>query len=162
MLQSAATSYSWPNAMTFVRIRRVLVVFMALALLWPFARPVLAQLLIDRGVGLILQGDYGSANRFISRAMWLDPDLTTAVDISSLFMTVTAQPSQLKIARAAADRFVAAHPNDMNVRWDRMVLAMKSNDYRSALMDVKVLRALLPGNKQLPAIQQGIEAGLRR
>lgn len=159
---SAAISYSWPKADMALALRRLLVVFMALALLWPFVRPALAELLVDRALGVLVQGDYGQAQRYINRAMWLDPNVTDVVDVDSFLIGISVTPAQLRKVRMRMDTYVALHPDDANVRQDRMVLEMRMRDYPAALRDVHVLEREKPHDKQLPAVEQAINTGLSR
>lgn len=159
---SAATSYSWPKPGIMLSVRRLVVVLAALALMWPLVRPGLAELLVDRAVGVMLVGNYAAAQIYIHRAMWLDSDVTDAIDVNSFLLGMTVTPAQLRTVRTQMDRYVAAHPNDYNVRDDRMVLEMRSGDYRAALADIHILEQWRPKNRQLPAIEQAIHVGLKR
>lgn len=159
---SAATSFSWPKSDVMLALRRLVVVFAALALMWPLVRPGLAELLVDRAVGVMLVGNYEAAQVYIKRAMWLDSDVTDAVDVNSFIIGMTVTPTQMRTVRAQMDRYVAEHPNDYNVRDDRMVLEMRSGDYRAALADIHILEQWQPHNRQLPAVEQAITVGLKR
>ena len=158
----AATSFSWPKSDAVLALRRLVVVLAALALMWPLLRPGLAELLVDRAVGVMLVGNYAQAQRYINRALWIDSDVTDAVDVNSFLLGMTVTPGQLRTVRAQMDRYVAEHPNDYNVRDDRMVLEMRGGDYTAALADVQVLEQWQPRNRQLPAIEQAIRVGLKR
>ncbi len=110
----------------------------------------------------MLQGDYVQAQRYINRAMWIDADVTDAVDVNSFLLGITTTPAQLHAVRAEMDRYVTAHPNDYNIRSDRMVIEMRAHDYAAALQDVRLLRQWQPQNRQLPAIEQAIRSALAR
>ena len=160
-MRSAVISFSWLNSDLTLRLRRFLVVAIVLALAWPFLRPVMAEMLVDRGIGVILQGDYADANRYISRAMWLDPDSVDAADLQSFFTTMTVQPAAVAGALSASNRYVSAHPDDANVRWDRMILEMRMSDYAAALADAQQLHRLQPDKKQLVTMIQLLQQKAR-
>ena len=159
---SVATSFSWPKTEMMLGLRRIVVVFAALALMWPLLRPGLAELLVDRAVGVMLVGNYAQAQIYINRALWLDSDVTDAVDANSFVLGMTVTPAQMHAVREQMDRYVSAHPNDPNVRSDRMVLEMRSGDYTDALADAKVVQQLKPNNRQILAIESAIRVGLQR
>lgn len=162
-MQLAATSSSSHNTADLIGgIRRLAVVVIALALLWPFARPLLAETLVERALGVMVLGDYGTAGTYITRAMRIDSDVADVVDASAFLQTFGASTARLRQSETMLNAYLLRHPDDANARWDRMLLEMRLDDYRDAYADQQILVRLLPDNKQIAKVGEALQTRLNR
>lgn len=162
MLSAAISSSSRNPSETFARVRRLIVVLVVLALLWPFARPLLAETLVERSMGSMVLGDYATAGTYINRALWLDSDVADAVDASAFLQTFGANKERLKQAETMLNAYLVRHPNDANARWDRMLLEMRLEQFADAYADQQIITRLLPDNQQIVKVGQALRARLAR
>jgi len=98
-------------------------------------RPQLADALVVRGDGLLYASRMQAALRAYGRAIAIDGDDAGAVDRYSFFASTTRDRRAMAQAMAVTSAFLARHPDDVAIRFDRAMAERRLGWEGNALVD---------------------------
>lgn len=98
-------------------------------------RAQIALALVTRGDDFLTRGDVSRARQYYLRAVWLDDDLTPAVDRFAFFGAEQRTSSSLRESASVATRYLIRHPDDGLVLADRALCFELLKEYGPAARD---------------------------
>jgi tetratricopeptide (TPR) repeat protein len=150
----ASASTSW-FARNHERLARIGIVVAALALFAPFARAPISQELVVRSQGALFVADYAAADRYLARALWIDPTNLDALDERDFAFTFT-DPNTLAAVTRRLTEDALTHPNDALLLWELAVVRSRAHDRKGALEAARASVALAP-NRQVEILINALE-----
>lgn len=139
-MDSRPSALSRPSA----RALRVLCALFLVAASVPWFRPFLANALVQRSTTYAAAGQPGIASRYLARAAWIDPKAQMVGQETAFLAGLSNNPAERQRDLAIAQRYIKAHPNDVE-SWESIFLAAwRLHDRPLALQAARAIRRLGP------------------
>jgi hypothetical protein len=119
------------------RIWRFLSVAIVVALMWPLLRGMVADSLVARAQPYLVYGYPATGLHYLNRALFIDPDNVDALEERDFGAMFANTPEQIDRALTHVQQDAVAHPNDVFLWKQVMILAIRAHH-----MDLAKLAAL--------------------
>jgi tetratricopeptide (TPR) repeat protein len=110
----------------------------------PFMRSFVALSLTQRAEAFLVYGKYRDTQRYLNRAIAIDPDSVNALEERATLLSMAASTTLLARARAVVAQDAATHPNDDDLWWSLALLDARLHQPQQAADDAQRALALKP------------------